>query len=142
VFVVVITVGGVAVLSVTEVDVSGVTHPLVATRGTMDVHVAAVRHVLRGSRVGPVVDMVAIGMVDMTIVEIVGVVAVQDTCMTAPQLVDVVVRLVARMGWGDVPADIEGHDAPYGVTPAWSVLTDVRSCAAADHRWASGTRSR
>jgi len=92
VLVVVVVVDGVQVLPVAVVGVAGMGRRLVAARGPVDVHVAAVRQVDRVAGRGTLVDMVAVGMVEMPVVEEVEMVVVDDLRMPAPAVVQVGMR--------------------------------------------------
>lgn len=95
--VVVIAVGRMQVLPVTEVDVAGMHGRLMSASGTMDVHVATVRQMTRRPWHGPVVDMIAIAMVEVPVVQVVEVVVVRDRHVPAPRVVPVVMGLVGQV---------------------------------------------
>lgn len=90
--VVVVAVDRMEVLAVPVVGVAGMRRQRVAAGGSVDVHVAAMRQVDRVAGRGTLVDMVAVGMVEMPVVEEVEMVVVDDLRMPAPAVVQVDMR--------------------------------------------------
>lgn len=108
--VVVVAVDRVQVLAVTEVGVAGVDGHLVSAVPAVDVHVAAVREVLRRGPRGPVVDMIAVRVMEVAVVQVVEVVVVLDLRVPAPEVVSMLVGAMrdVRLVLGR-PSDIPGH---------------------------------
>lgn len=113
--VVVVAVDRVQVLAVTEVGVAGVDGRLVSAVPAVDVHVAAVREVLRRGRRGPIVDMIAVRVMEVAVVQVVEVVVVLDLRVPAPEVVSMQVGAMrdVRLVLGR-PSDIPGHDGHGG----------------------------
>lgn len=94
---VLVVVGGmadVAMLAMDEVDVVLVDHGGMPALGGMHVHMAAVGHMTGLITVLHIVHVVVVGMVDVTVVQEVEVIAVLDGRVTAEPVVDVVVPVV------------------------------------------------
>lgn len=89
--VVVVAVGRVQVLAVPVVGVVRVGRRRVATAGAVDVHVAGVREMRRSPPRGTLVDVVAVGMVEVAVVEVVEMIPVDDLRVAAPAVMHMAV---------------------------------------------------
>ena len=95
----------VTVLSVDEVVVVLVRDERVAAARDMDVHVGLVRQVRDRRRGGQALDMVVARMMELAVVEVVDMVAVEDLRMAAPAMVSVEMVLDRTMRPGAGSAD-------------------------------------
>jgi hypothetical protein len=144
VLVVVVAVDRVQVLPVSEVGMASVDRGRMAAAGAMDVHVAGVRDMDAGHRRGPVVDVVAIGVMEVPIVEEVEMIVMGHLGVPAPAVVGVIMRVVrtVRPVPGDAPS-VWGHVRRpwwHGVADtAVSLIVALRSWGAG-HPMGSGTR--
>jgi hypothetical protein len=116
VLVVVVAVDRMQVFPVAIVGVTGMRRELVTTGRPVDMHVAAVRQMHLGSRRRPFIDVVAIGMVEMAIVEEVEMVLVGDLRVPAPAVVQVGVRRMSVVGQIGGPGRVVGHGPRHGGT--------------------------
>lgn len=107
--VVVVAVDRVQVVTVPEVGVSGMRGRCVTAAAAMDVHVASVREVRRRALRTPFVHVVPVGVMDMSVMEEVEMVVVDDLGVPAPPVMDMRVRRVRVVGVRGVEAHGRGH---------------------------------
>lgn len=114
-----VVVGRVQVVPVAVVGVAGMLGQRVATARPMDVHVAAMRQVEGPPGREPLIDVVAVGMVEVPIVEVVEMVAVGHLRVPAPPVVEVGVRGVRLVRPPSGRGDLRGHRCePWWHAPA------------------------
>jgi hypothetical protein len=97
VLVIVVAVGGVAMLAVAEVEMVEVGYHVVTTVGRVDVHVPRMREVESGHRDGHVVDVVDVEVVDVPIVEVIQVAFMGHRDVATPLVVVMLVGAVRPM---------------------------------------------
>jgi hypothetical protein len=105
VLVVVRAVRGVTMLAMDEVVVVLVRDERVAATRDVDVHVRLVRQVRDRRRGGQALDMVVAGVMQLAVVEVIDMVAVEDGRVAAPGMVSVAMVLDRAMRPGAGPAD-------------------------------------
>ena len=108
----------------------------------MDVHVTPMWEVDRRAGRGPFIDVVAVGVVEMTVVEEVEMVVVGDLRVAAPAVMQVGMGGVRIVGLVGGPGSVERHGRRHGGTspaPMHGTVSDARRSVAVARRssWAA-----